>query len=380
MTLFDEGTLKGALNDAANGFEVSDTGAERILEQARDTALRVKPGKVESLVLRFGRTQSLAMAVAASVVVLGVAVPLFLTEQPGSHAPIFSALQNAGKIVVHGQDSPLPPRLTGTGDVLSVIPKGSASYSAPSTSQTGTSTSATTSAQSVTSSSLRVEEIGTVDVSVAANRFQSTLTKLASFATTDGGYVSSTQAHMGTKKSGTYSSGTIVLAVPEHRFAQLVNQVRHAGHTTSVVTSANDVTGQYVDLQARIAALQLSRSQYLKIMSRTNSISGILSVQSQLNSIQSQIEQLQGQLNLLTGETTYGTLTVSLAQAGHVTTPPSQARTGFNKAWHDSITGFVSGFEWLLRIAGPLLFALILLGALLALGHLGWRASQRRRS
>ena len=62
---------------------------------------------------------------------------------------------------------------------------------------------------------------------------------------------------MGSNSSTSYSTGSIVLQVPEHNFTMLVDQVRHAGMATSVVTSANDVTGQYVDLQARISALQV---------------------------------------------------------------------------------------------------------------------------
>jgi hypothetical protein len=185
---------------------------------------------------------------------------------------------------------------------------------------------------------------------------------------------------MGTKASHTYSTGSIVLEVPVHNFSMLVDQVRHAGVATSVMTSANDVTGQYVDLQARIDALQVSRTQYLTIMSRTTSIGGILSIQDQLNSIQSQIEQLQGQLGLLNSETTYATMTVSLSVAGHQVNPPLHPRTGVNKAWHESLHGFAAGFEWLIRIAGPLLFALLVLAALLVIFRLAWRATERRRS
>ena len=134
-------------------------------------------------------------------------------------------------------------------------------------------------------SSLRVEEVGTIFLTVGGTRFESALTQLTDFSTTDGGFVASTESHMGTKATHTYSTGSIVLEVPVHNFTMLVDQVRHAGNATSVMTSANDVTGQYVDLQARISALQLSREQYLKIMSRTNSIGGILSIQDQLLSL-----------------------------------------------------------------------------------------------
>jgi hypothetical protein len=227
--------------------------------------------------------------------------------------------------------------------------------------------------------SLRVEEVGMIRLSVGAQHFQSALTQLTDFATTDGGFVASTQSHMGTKASHSFSTGTIILQVPERNFTMLVDQVRHAGDATSVATSATDVTGQYVDLQARISALQVSRTQYLKIMTRTNSIGGILSVQNQLNTIQSQIEQLQAQLNLLNSETTYATLTIALSEAGHPVIIPTHPRTGVDKAWHDSLHGFVAGVEWLIRIAGPLLFALLLLAALLVLGRWSWRATGRRR-
>ena len=134
-----------------------------------------------------------------------------------------------------------------------------------------------------------------------------------------------------------------------------------------------------MDLRARITALQVSRQQYLKIMGRANSIDGILAVQNRLDALQSQIEQLQGQMNLLNSETTYATLTVSLTETGHSPLTP-QPISGLSRAWHDSIGGFVAGFEWLIRIAGPLLFALICLGALLAIGRLAWRAKQRRKT
>lgn len=103
-------------------------------------------------------------------------------------------------------------------------------------------------------------------------------------------------------------------------------------------------------------------------------------MQEQLDSIQSQIEQFQAQLNLLNSETTYASLTVSLRETGHVVNPPKYPANGIDKAWHESLRGFAAGFEWLIRIAGPLLFALLLLAALVALGRLLWRATERRRS
>jgi hypothetical protein len=378
MTTFDEEQLKRALREAADGFAVSHDAMESILDEARDSGDADRSWRIRSLVERTGRVRSTVMAVAASVVVLAVAVPLFNTE-------VSPAMTSATRAVHHlspltGAALPNPEFKTFNGTGLTV--NAGANVSGETITATGATArkSVTQASAEASDSSLRVEEIGTIYLSVGATKFQSTLSQLTDIATTDGGFVASTQSHIGKKSDHTYSTGSIVLQVPEHNFTMLVDQVRHAGVATSVVTSANDVSGQYVDLQARIGALKVSRAQYLKIMTRTNSINGILSVQNQLNSIQSQIEQLQAQLNLLNSETTYATLTVSLSEVGHAVNAPKHPATGVDKAWHESLHGFAAGFEWLIRIAGPLLFALLLLAALLMLGRLVWRATERRRN
>jgi hypothetical protein len=223
----------------------------------------------------------------------------------------------------------------------------------------------------------RIESSGSVSLTVAKGAVNATLAKLSTLALRADGFVLSTRAHEASKASTSFSSATIVLQVPQHAFASVVARVQGVGHATSVVTSSNDVTSQYVDFVARLHALDASRAQYLAIMARATTISGILAVQGQLNAIESQIEQLQGQINVLDNATTYGTITVRLAEVGqhaHV----AGHRSGLAQAWHDSVAGFVHGVEWLIRIAGPALFALLLLAVLASLGRLAWRSSRRR--
>jgi hypothetical protein len=376
MTTFDEEMMKRALQEAAEDFAISDGAVEKILEEARDSVALDDSPRIRAFIRRNGGVRSMLLAVAACIVVLAVAVPLMNSEvQPKvtNASTVFRGIGQTGSKV--GASGALLPASASNDLHGATVNTGT-----PTLSITPTASKVSKNSSQSTQSSLRVEEVGTIELVVGGTKFQSTLTQLTDFATTDGGFVASTQSHVGTKANRSYSSGSVVLSVPEHNFTMLVDQVRHAGDATSVVTSATDVTGQYVDLQARINALEVSRTQYLKIMSRTNSIGGILSVQEQLNSIQSQIEQLQAQLNLLNSETTYATVTVALSVAGHHVVTPSHPRTGVDKAWHESLHGFAAGVEWLIRIAGPLLFALLLLTALMLLGRWTWRATERRRN
>lgn len=362
--MIDEDELSAAMHAAADKFEISKDAKNRILSEAR----KAEPARRGIPVPEYLRHQSRGrqfMSVAAVVVVLAaISIPLFRGE----------IVPSKNKVAVGGSGFLRPVALSSTGLALnSAIP-------APEKSVTGKQGVTTTGATShgTTVLSPKIESTGSVALTVKKGHVNSSLTKLGALAVGDGGFVLSTQANARSHGNGNFSSGTIVLEVPQRDFTKFVSQVQRVGHATSILTSSSDVTSQYVNLQARISALDASRQQYLAIMARATSISGILAVQNQLDNIQSQIEQYQGQLNVLNHATTFGTLTVALSQTGapaHVT----HHRSGLSKAWHDSVDGFIAGFEWLIRLAGPVLFAALFLGFLLVAGKWTRRSVRRRR-
>jgi Domain of unknown function (DUF4349) len=362
MTMIDEGTLSAALHATADEFAVSDSAAQRIVDQMRAETTVPVTG-IARLVRQPSRARVVVMGAAALVIALTVGIPLAAHE---THRPI---------TVVHGAQASIKRVLTPSAAQSGALTVTASGAAAPATTLTGTSFKGGT--ISTIKGSEKIESTGTVGVSVADGHIRSALSKLSSLVAGDHGFVNSSQASTGSRTRGTFTSGTIVLEVPQASFNRLVAQVEKVGRTTSVVTNSDDVTSQYVNLQARISALKVSLNQYLAIMTRATSISGILAVQSQIDQIQSQIEQDQGQLNVLNHETTYASLTVNVATPAHHAA--STRRSGIDKAWHDSVGGFVSGFEWLIRLAGPVLFVLLALAALSALAMLSWRTIRRRR-
>ena len=205
-------------------------------------------------------------------------------------------------------------------------------------------------------------------------RIQADISQLMSMAVANGGFVASTTTQSASPGACTghgdpAGARSKLRRRPGPGADDRPGDIAHA--------PATDVTGQYVDLQARISALQDSRQQYLTIMAKATTIGGILAVQAQLDNLQSQLEQLQGQLQVLTSQTAYATLAVTLAQK--VVPPPVHKRlTGLASAWHDAVSGFVAGFEAVVRVAGPLLFALLLLAALVLAGRSAWHLRRRR--
>jgi len=363
MTEIDEMVLRHELRAAADDLGVSREGIDRILASARPPLADDDPPRILSAVRGRPRRQRLLIAVAMVAVVTAITVPLVRGESTPPltvHAAGLPA--RAGKTVNGSGYSP-----TNAGLKFGVAqPNGLVTLSA----SVAPATAAVT-------SSAKIESNGQVDLTVRKGGIGPAFTRLTTLAASDGGTVVNSQIQTANAGHGNFAYGTITLQVPQPRFAQLVSQVQRVGRTTSVTTSSVDVTAQYVDLRARITALQAARRQYLAIMAKASSINDILAVQAQLNSLQSRIEQLQGQLNLLDHQTTYANLTVSLTESGHHVAPP-KPENGISRAFHRAVHGFVAGFEWLIRASGPALFAVLSLAVLLLLARLAWRALRRR--
>ncbi len=222
----------------------------------------------------------------------------------------------------------------------------------------------------------RIEQTGSLTLTVGRGKLDQTVSRLTALAGASGGFVANSQTQSGAAGTGP-PTGSVTLQVPVQSFATVLKGAQALGKTSELTTKATDVSAQYVDLQSRISALQASRQQYLTILAKATTVGDVLAVQEQIDSIQSQIEQLQGQLQLLSSQTTYSTLTVTVDEGTPARPPSPLPESGLVRAWHASIGGFVAGVEGVIRLAGPLLFALLLLGVVLAGGRALWRRYQR---
>ena len=355
--MVDDDTLTHSLRNAGAAFEIAPHAMDRIVEAAlRDE--RATTSRSDGTVTSKLRRHSKVLAVAASLVAaVAIAIPLVprhgtsnLTNHTASAGPEISL--GPSKTIHRG---PVVPSGLSFGGAKTINSDAFRPFS-----QRGTTT--------------RIESNGTIDLLAKKGQFTSTLNALSALAQRLGGFVSSTQAHV---EAHDASYATVTLQVPQSKFQVLLDQVQRLGHASSVQATSTDVTSQYVDLQARITSLEAGRQQYLVILRRASSISDILAVQSRINDIQLQIEQSQGELKLLSYATTYGTLSVNVAETFHHVVPPHHD-SGVAKAWHDSVGGFVAGIEWVIRSTGPLFFALLLLSALAFLGRYSWRVARRR--
>jgi hypothetical protein len=209
-----------------------------------------------------------------------------------------------------------------------------------------------------------------VEIELRRGGFADALARLAALATGSGGFVAETR----TSEAGRAPRGSVTIRIPASAFDGVVAEVRALGTVRSLTTQAVDVTGQFVDLEARIRTLDATRAQYLTLLTRARAIGDILAVQERLTDVQSQIEQLQGQRDALADRAALATLTVSVAEPG-AGQPPERA--GFAKAWDDAVDGFTGALAAILAASGTATVVLGVLALVAAAGRLLWLRLRR---
>ncbi|HET6911305.1 MAG TPA: DUF4349 domain-containing protein [Mycobacteriales bacterium] len=221
----------------------------------------------------------------------------------------------------------------------------------------------------------KVVKTGEMDLQADKGQVPNILNRVIGIATVVQGYVSDSHTD-----EGIDPNGLVTLRVPVGKFETTIAQIRSLpAKVASQQISGADVTSKYVDLQARVTALQATRSTYERLLSRANSIGDILSIQTRITDVQTQIEQLQGQLRVLDDQTSYGTLTVTVDQK----TAPAPARvvhhqSGMSKAVHRSVDRFVNGIEAIVGVIGPILLVLLVVGLGVVVLRVGYRVVRRQ--
>lgn len=155
----------------------------------------------------------------------------------------------------------------------------------------------------------RIVRTGTIDLEVGD--VAAALTKARDGIRALGGYIGASS----TQNEGDTPIASVTYRVPSDRWEDALDLLRGiSGPGTKVVaerTDAIEVTGQVIDLQARIKNLRAAETSLQEIATKAVKIADVLEVQAQLTNVRGQIEQLTAQLADVEDRASYATLTAS---------------------------------------------------------------------
>jgi hypothetical protein len=142
--------------------------------------------------------------------------------------------------------------------------------------------------------------IYTANLTMAVYQVEPGLDGVEKVARACGGYLSSRQ------------DTSITVRVPRDRFDDAVTRIEKLGDVTHRDIKAQDVTDEFVDLQARLKNAYAMRDRLTDLLAKA-AVKEAIEIDKELGRITEEIERMEGKMKLLRDKMAFSTITVSFA-------------------------------------------------------------------
>jgi hypothetical protein len=170
--------------------------------------------------------------------------------------------------------------------------------------------------------------------------------------------------------------GWISIRIPDEKFDQTLADIRGlAIRVEEESTNSQDVTEEYIDLEARLANAEATEQQYLALLDKAEDVEDILRIHDYLSQIRQEIEQLKGRMQYLERTSSMSLISASLR-------PEFSAQSTVPAGWNaleifkSAARGLVITGQVLGTIAIWLLIFIPIWGTIL--GIILWRRHKRK--
>jgi hypothetical protein len=216
----------------------------------------------------------------------------------------------------------------------------------------------------------QVVKTASLRLGIAHGSFEDKVGEAHAVADSYAGFVVESFASQGSGKR--IAEGSLVLRIPAESYDSALSRLRELGKVESLEESGQDVSKEFVDLNARIRQLRAVEAQLLELLQRADDVPAALAVQNQLSQVQLDLEQARGRLQYLDNRVAFATISMSMHELGVVA--PKDGGFKIVAAWATAGSAFLSVVGWLfigIAVAAPVLI-------LLGLGFLVGRVIRRR--
>jgi hypothetical protein len=137
--------------------------------------------------------------------------------------------------------------------------------------------------------------------------------KITSIAESKGGFVVESQQSSSDAKSASSDSVTMSVRVPADKFAEALEEIRKsASRIVTETVKGQDVTEEFIDIEAQLKAKKALESQFMEIMKRANTVEDALNVHTELADVRSEIERIEGRKRFLENQSELSTIKIRL--------------------------------------------------------------------
>ncbi|MEO8041884.1 MAG: DUF4349 domain-containing protein [Acidobacteriota bacterium] len=163
--------------------------------------------------------------------------------------------------------------------------------------------------------------------------------RITGIAESNGGFVVESQQSSSDVRTTSRDIVVMSVRVPSERFSETLEAIRSTATRVVVETvKGQDVTEEFIDIEAQLKSKKALEEQFMSIMKRANSVEDALDVQRQLADVRGEIERIEGRKRFLENQSSLSTIKIRLQTAKVF----AASSAGFGARLTDA---FSSGFD-----------------------------------
>jgi len=167
----------------------------------------------------------------------------------------------------------------------------------------------------------------------------------------------------------------LLLRVPADEFERALAGLRGLGRAAREQVTGEDVTEEYVDLEARIHTERALEAQLLEILKSTKAVGEMMEVHGRLAEVRGEIEKMEGRRRFLDERTSLSTIRIEIMG------PAARAAAGFGDSIHRAARDLLAVASGIVNVAIRMTGVLLPVFVMIVLpGTAAARALLRRRA
>ena len=154
----------------------------------------------------------------------------------------------------------------------------------------------------------RRQVISTAEITLSVSVVQTAIDQTQSAVVGMGGFVERLSSSGGPRRQ----RANMTIRVPQAQFFSAISRIEALGVVQSRNLGAEDVSAQFIDLEARLRSSLGEEESLLGLLERTQSVAEVLAIERELFRVRAEIERAQGQLNYLERRVDLATIDLTL--------------------------------------------------------------------
>lgn len=184
-------------------------------------------------------------------------------------------------------------------------------------------------------------------IDLVVDNYQEFETRITQLVDEHDGFVSHAET---SRRYSDQQSGTWTVRVPVEQYGDFITSVTALGFAESRKENAQDVTEEFVDIEARIKnKRELEKRIITMLEERTGKLADVLEIERELSRVREEIEVMEGRLRYLSDRTSLATITINCREEQRYvpdTAPTFTSR--ISRSWRGSLEALTTAGENLL--------------------------------